>query len=341
MTAESVAIIGANRSRNIAAVQDPPGDALVSYSPRDKPWDTHRAQADAVSSVYARAQEFEGYARRMGLCSGTLLFAHAADPESGEITLRLREARFCRVRHCPVCQWRRSLMWLARLYQALPAIEAQHPRARWIFLTLTVRNCEITELRATLRDMNAGWNRLRLRSEFRAVQGWIRGTEVTRGKRGDAHPHFHCLLMVPPAYFGRQYVTQNRWSELWRECMRLDYTPVVDVRVVRAKPGTAAGGDALRAAAAEVLKYAVKPADLVVDGEWLLEMTRQVHKLRFIASGGALKNVLRVEDETDADLALVDDDAEGETSRARLAFAWRKRDGHYRRDPARDVSDDD
>ncbi|WP_170869787.1 protein rep, partial [Shigella sonnei] len=25
--------------------------------------------------------------------------------------LRLREAHFCRVRHCPVCQWRRSLMW--------------------------------------------------------------------------------------------------------------------------------------------------------------------------------------------------------------------------------------
>jgi hypothetical protein len=209
-------------------------------------------------------------------------------------------------------------------------------------LTLTVRNCDVHDLRATLRSMSEAWQRLIKREEFRAVQGWIRATEVTRGRDGTAHPHYHTLMMVPPAYFGRQYVTQARWTELWQECARLDYTPVVDVRTVRAKPGSVAGpGDALRAAAAETLKYATKPSDLVADGDWLLEMTRQVHKLRFVASGGALKNVLRIDDESDEALALVEDDEEGEASKARLAFAWRRKDGHYRRDPARDVSDDD
>jgi hypothetical protein len=29
----------------------------------------------------------------------------------------LSASRFCRVRTCPVCQWRRSLMWKAKAYQ--------------------------------------------------------------------------------------------------------------------------------------------------------------------------------------------------------------------------------
>jgi plasmid rolling circle replication initiator protein Rep len=206
-------------------------------------------------------------------------------------------------------------------------------------LTLTVRNCQITDLRATLRDMNAAWHRLVKRPEFRAVQGWIRATEVTRARNGDAHPHFHALMMVPPAYFGRHYVTQNRWTELWQECMRLDYTPVVDVRTVKAKPGSAAGpSDALRQAAAETLKYATKPSDLVADADWLLEMTRQVHKLRFVATGGVLKNVLRIEDETDEAMALADDESDNPASKARVAFSWRQAAAQYRRDPARDRS---
>ncbi|MDI4746156.1 protein rep, partial [Salmonella enterica subsp. enterica serovar Kentucky] len=37
------------------------------------------------------------------------------------------------------------------------------------------------------------------RKEFKPVQGWIRTTEVTRGRDGSAHPHFHTLMMVPPS----------------------------------------------------------------------------------------------------------------------------------------------
>ncbi|MDK6280879.1 protein rep, partial [Escherichia coli] len=101
-----------------------------------------------------------------------------------ETRLRLRDARFCRVRHCPICQWRRSLMWQARFYQSLPKIVAEYPDARWLFLTLTVRNCPITELGDTLTVMNAAFQRLKDRKEFRGVLGWVRTTEVTRGKDG-------------------------------------------------------------------------------------------------------------------------------------------------------------
>ncbi len=316
------------------------GDGLADLSPKDKPWDLHRSQAQDVQSIYATAVEFERYAHRISRCSGVLLFAWHPDPDTGEIALRLREARFCRVRHCPVCQWRRSLMWLARFYQSLPAIHHARPTARWLFLTLTVRNCAISDLRETLTAMNAGWNRLRVRREFRPVLGWVRTTEVTRGRDGSAHPHFHCLLMVPLSMFTRHYVTHARWVELWQETARLDYTPVVDIRTVKSK-GPKLGADpvvALRAAAAETLKYAVKPADMIKDPSWFLEMTRQVHRLRFVATGGVLKDVLRVEEESDEDLVMADGSAEAEDNGSRLAFKWRSSERRYRRFPKGDKS---
>jgi len=296
---------------------------LADYSPQDKPWDTHRAQTQTVEGVY-RGTIYDGLAGRLRNCSGFLGFAWVAD-DTGELRLSLRTARFCRVRHCPVCQWRRSLMWQARFLQALPSIEAAYPTARWLFLTLTVRNCPVDDLRRTLRSMNEAWHRLVKRPEFAGnVQGWVRATEVTRGQDDSAHPHFHSLLMVRPSYFGKGYVTQSRWAELWQQCARLDYRPIVDIRTVRARRG-APGEKPLRQALAETLKYSVKPSDM--EGEWLIELTRQVHKLRFVASGGVLKNVLRESDESEQDLLLADGNGEG--GDPVLIFNWRREIRRY------------
>jgi len=311
-----------------APMQVPAGNEglryLTDYSPKDAPWDIHRAQAQQVEGLY-QGTVFDSLAGRIRGCSGYLGFAWEVDQETGEMRLKLRAAEFCRVRHCPVCQWRRSLMWQARFLKALPAIEQAYPTARWLFLTLTVRNMPITELRASIQEMNKAWNRLRLRREFAGnVQGWIRTTEVTKGQDGLAHPHFHCLLMVRPSYFGKCYVKHERWVELWQECARLDYRPSVDIRVVRPKLGST--DSPLRAAIAETLKYAVKPEDLL-DRDWLIELTRQVHKLRFIASGGALKDILRETEESDEDLMLLDED--GEASDPSIFFDWRREIKRY------------
>jgi len=318
-------------------------DGLTDYSPKDAPWDVHRAQTDDVAMIYAGAVEFERYAARMDACSGVLRFGWVDDPETGETRLRLREARFCRVRYCTTCQWRRALMLQARFYQALPKLADHFPKARWLFLTLTVRNCPITELGDTLTAMNAAWQRLIKRKEFQPVLGWVRTTEVTRGKDGSAHPHFHALLMVPPSWFkGSKYVKHAKWVELWGDCLRVDYLPNVDVRAVKPrapKSGqtpTDATAAALQGAVSETLKYSTKPADMVADESWFLELTRQTHRRRFVATGGALKDVLKVDEETDADLALADGPAEGEDDGSRLAFNWRSGERRYRRAPKAD-----
>ncbi len=61
-------------------------------------------------------------------------------------------------------------MWQSSFYQSLPRIVAEYAAARWMFLTLTVRNCAIGELGETMNRMNAAFQRLKDRKEFRAVQ---------------------------------------------------------------------------------------------------------------------------------------------------------------------------
>src|SRR2546427_9116540 len=98
---------------------------------------------------------------------------------------------------------------------------------------LPIWNCPVGDLRRTLDQMRRAWVRLtQLRSW--PARGWVRAVEITRSQRDrTAHPHYHCLLMVPPAYFQGDYLKQQEWAELWRQCLRIDYKPVMDIRTVK------------------------------------------------------------------------------------------------------------
>ena len=295
---------------------------LQDLSKPDKPWDSHRANSDQVANYYREAKKFEQYATRIDFCSQLLDFKLVL--EEKELKLKLDSARFCRVRHCPVCQWRRSLMWKARAYRILPMIVEAYPKYRWLFLTLTVCNCAVTELRDTLQWMRKSWRRMVVRKKFPAV-GWIRSTEVTRSKDGLAHPHFHCLLLVKPSYFsGQAYIKQKDWVELWKSCLRVDYDPVVDIRALRRDSHP-------NEVVPEILKYCVKESDLVADREWFIELTKQMHKMRTIATGGVLKKYLKQLEEEPEDLIGRDEnESEEEIDEGYLLFGWESKVKKYK-----------
>lgn len=326
---------------------------LTEVSPRDKPWDVHRAEAQQVEKLY-RVAEYNRYADRIKECSRWLGFNLTSANESGEARFRLNQAKFCRVRHCPVCQWRRTLMWCARFFQILPAVTQDYPKARWVFLTLTVKNCPLDELRATVKRMNASWTRLSQRKEFPGI-GWVKSLEVTRGEDDQAHPHFHALLMVRSSYFTHGYVKHARWVELWQECMRLDYAPSVRISRVDHKGGRVDITDGqdkpiidsaipnkptepvlinhLIVTVLETLKYTVKPEDLLksADPTWLVELTRQLHKTRAIAIGGVLRKYLTDQEPSDEELIRGADKDESEGLLFMTWFGWREMAERYKK----------
>jgi plasmid rolling circle replication initiator protein Rep len=296
---------------------------LTDLSSREKPWDKNRSIADCVSLLYGEV-ELINYAGRIDRCSQILLFGSVLD-EHGQKAIKLKSSFFCRVRHCPVCQWRRSLMWKARLGKALPTIQKDYPKVRWLHLTLAVRNCEITSLRDTLKLMNAAWQRITQLKKFPAI-GYFKSLEITRGKDGTAHPHFHILLMVESKYFGKNYINQKEWIEMWKKALRVDYDPTAHIQAIK----NIDENDNVLNAVKEVVKYTVKGDDLIAEKEWLAELTKQVHKTRAISLGGVLKQYVSDSDGTNEELVLGDGlDNVDEIIEPEYLARWDKPDGRY------------
>jgi len=284
-------------SKNLlSASPNPPHSIPASDTPlsvidtKQKPWDRHGSERDALEALFGtlasdNAPRLGKYARRMSLCAQELLFALKCE------SWKLDRAFFCKVRACPVCQWRRTLKTTAVLSERLPAILSDND-VRPLFLTLTVRSPKIGDLRSTLKAINSAWQRLSQRKAWPAV-GWLKSVEVTKGNiPGHCHPHMHILLLVAKDYFGRSYLSRTDWQKLWQEAMRDNTITQVDIRRVRPKE---AGAEGLKSVICELAKYATKPSDLILAGRqdpnWLMEYVRQVHKMRFLSSGGLLKGI--------------------------------------------------
>jgi plasmid rolling circle replication initiator protein Rep len=301
--------------------KSPPDEAfsytyLTEISPKDKPWDKRKSESKLVARLY-QDTDLNRYANRIKDCGAYLGFKWVIDPKTEKLKLKLNACRFCRCRHCPICQWRRALMWIARFLGVVSTMIKDYPSARYIFLTLTVKNCELSELRKTLVWMNKSWQRMIQRKAFPAI-GFARSTEITKASDGKVHPHFHALLMVPSTYFkGTEYITQADWTELWRKSLRVDYTPIVNVKAVKkrckrtesqnegivsldgsdASEAILDASDEISSAIVETFKYSIKPSDLIgtgsdADREWLVGLTDQLHKTRSISLGGVFKNYL-------------------------------------------------
>jgi plasmid rolling circle replication initiator protein Rep len=223
------------------------------------------------------------------------------------------------------------LCWQAKVYQALPRLVKDYPRVRFLFMTLTIRNCPVGELRRTLDVLRRGWEKMTKLGRWPAI-GWVRAVEITRGKDGSAHPHYHCLLMVHPVYFMNGYIHQREWSELWQRCLGVNYQPVVAIRVVVPdhKPGRRrmpAPCD-IWGAVVEILKYSVKPSDMVKDHKWFLTLVDQVWKTKAVVIGGVFRRYIK--ERGPEDLTSEPGEEPSAEEAERLYFGWKREVRKYK-----------
>jgi plasmid rolling circle replication initiator protein Rep len=299
-------------------------------------WDKYRAQSLAIELIYKREEKFYKLAKNIENCSCYLRFCLNLDNYPV-----LKEASFCRSRYCYVCLWRKSLYYRVRLYKAYEKIKLQNCNYNFIFLTLTIKNCQVENLRETLNLMRNAWHKLIKREQFvNAIRGWVRSVEITRdSKRFNtyAHPHFHCVLVVGSSYYKENYIKKSTWAQVWRECLCVDYTPVVDIRAVKSR---SVDDDAVKCAIMETLKYSVKQADVNIDisnlesRNWFYILTEQTYKLRFFATGGIFKNAIKSDEEIDdEDMIKLDGEGTEKSDEKLFNFVFCRDKKHYRYEP--------
>lgn len=274
------------------------------------------AEYKKMNEILAAAYEYidSAKAERARGCATWLQYIR--DEKTGR--LRLENANFCRLRLCPVCQWRRSLKLYGQMSQIAEYLGAEY---KWAMLTLTMRNVPGDLLSDVLDAQRYAFNLLSKNPAwYRAVRGYYRATEITRNPQtGEYHPHIHALLCVKPSYFTSRYYLPQKWfAAEWARCMSAalskcgvsieyagDENRCADVRAVRPKDG-----QPWSAAVAECCKYAVKSSDILCFGDFdvTIDIVRLLDRVltgrRLVTMGGVVRDAHH-------DLHLSDSDGDG------------------------------
>lgn len=288
-----------------------------SSTGRKRPWAEKKSRNVELAEVYKKINERK--TERLLQCGDFLTFEVDSAGKK-----RLKSGNFCRVRLCPLCSWRRSL----KIFKQMTAImSAAAPIGmEYLLLTLTVKNCVGSELNEQIKAMMSAFSRFRKRKQVESVaKAWYRALEITYNpKTQEYHPHFHCIIGVNPSYFKdtKVYLSQAKWTEIWQKSMRLNYTPICDVRKIK--------GDTAKAVA-ETAKYTVKESDyLLEDKDMTVDVVRTLDEAldskRLVAYGGIFKELhkkLNLDDAVDGDLVRVGDEEKlSEDEKHEIAFAW-------------------
>lgn len=196
---------------------------------------------------------------------------------------------YCNHAHCPLCQKRRAKKQRRKFHQLLN----QNPElliGKWLFLTLTVRDCTVDDLPETVNMMVGGVERLSRRKFWKEnVIGGIRFLEVTEneGDKEFVHPHFHCLLLVRPSMFeGNHYVSTAKWRKEWQNALQTYYEPRVNVRRLKGNR------DEMRSEIVKRIGYSMKAREKILDRRRFLIITDQMRNRNRIQSFGIIRTLL-------------------------------------------------
>ena len=136
-------------------------------------WRERKEKTMKLFELYEKAG-YPEYAARTKDCATFLQFGEYANGER-----RLQAANFCKLRLCPMCISRRAKRSAWLLSRILDRVEQEH-RAKFLFLTLTMRSVDGHELGAAISDLTRAWERFQgQRQVERSFPGWFRAIEIT------------------------------------------------------------------------------------------------------------------------------------------------------------------
>lgn len=309
--------------------------SLTDYNNNDKRWNFNKSANDVIGDYYHKAG-YQKYAKRANDCAlrlGMLLRSNC----EGEFIMRLQTVFLCHLRMCPICQASRTRVWQKRLDRGITALLESQETYRYLFLTLTVKNCDVRDLRQTLLGMSKAFKIfMKDKNLVNMCTGYIKSTEVTKSKDFKAHPHFHVLLAVKSSYYSHGYISQSEYSEIWKRSLKVDYVPIVDIRSIKQVKDKTIQLELLKANIKEVAKYMVKPMHMIGKGtredrDFFIELSDQLKGIKATNLSGIFKEYVKTSEPTEEEIieANLEEIAEYSDSEYLLAFNWSRIDKQY------------
>lgn len=305
------------------------GEILVDKNSqgKDRNWRGRKILSLKLADIFKELQYKDSLIERVATCGDTLRFIRQEDG-----SLKLYQAYFCKNKLCPMCNWRRSMKYSYQASRIVDEAMKQEPKGRFLFLTLTVKNVEGEALNSTISQLTKSFDRLFRRAKVKKnLLGYLRSVEVTHNENDKTyHPHIHVLIMVKPNYFsgrGNNYITQKEWSDMWSNSLKVDYTPMIDIRTVKEK------GKGLRGAVLETAKYPTKPIKLDIENKQVVDdLYNGLYRKRQLGYGGLFKTIkkqLALDDVESGDLIHTSDDKENISKGTEIVAIWNANKQNY------------
>ena len=252
---------------------------------------------------------------------------------------KLTRANLCRDRLCPVCTWRLALKRFGEMRRVLTSVAQAYPEYRYSLVTLTVKNCQPSDLNATVKKMSAAWNRLLQRRTLKPyIAGTGRSTEITyNAKTHELHPHFHLLV----AWYDTD--ESDRLIDYWIKSATDEGFTVnskaQNAQAIIEKPITCNDNEkydsALLKSILETFKYNIKGSDLINTPLHIFKtIASQISGLRLVSYSGVIKRYMSL---CEADVNNPDGEIENEELKAdlnpnidKIVFKWSFGDNCYK-----------
>lgn len=202
--------------------------------------------------------------------------------ENGYIT----QSCFCRSRYCPICNYVASEAKYAQIINTIQTLPYN-----FIFVTATVKNCNVNDLEKTLVSLSSAFKRYANRKPMKGIsKGYFRATEITyNAKTNTFHPHIHMLVAVPEEYYTSSlYTSTYEWRVAWESAARLNYTCQFDVQAI-------ADNENMYKAVAEISKYVLKMTDVLYCGndEVVETLIKATKGKRMINTAGCFRELAK------------------------------------------------
>jgi len=296
----------------------------------DNKWDKKKKDELKMYDIYedislSQVQDSSYYQKKASLlktCGTYLKFFEC--PQGHKEGTFLKGANFCKIRLCPMCQWRRSLFVFRQFLIVAHQVQEICPGTKYVFITLTGKNVSASVLPAELTHYIKSFRRLLTYKVInKSIKGTFRSLEITYNSETDTyHPHLHIIGVVNKSYFKKDdYISQRKLTDLWQKAFQIDYTPTVHIRKVRPKnkhqktvlQEVNTLDNNLSGAAAEVAKYSVKFNDIFKaknKEEVVHVLDGALKSRRLLAYTGVMKDAyqrLKLQDVDSSDLANIDE----------------------------------
>lgn len=292
---------------------------------KDRNWRGRKILSLKLADIFEELGYKKSLVERVQTCGDLLRFIRREDG-----SLKLYQAYFCKNKLCPMCNWRRSMKYSYQTSRIVDEAIKQEPRARFIFLTLTVKNVAGNDLNQTLSSLTQSFDRLFRRAKVKKnLIGYLRSVEVTHNElTNEYHPHIHVLLMLKTSYFkGGNYISQEEWGDMWSQSLKVDYVPMVDVRAVKEKE------KGLRGAILETAKYPTKPFKLEMENKQVVDdLYNGLYRKRQLGYGGlfkVIKKQLALDDAENGDLIHTSEDKDSLSEGTKIVAIWNAAKQNY------------